>query len=350
MAALKVAVALSGGVDSAVSAALLINQGFDVSSVTLRLLPESNSAGEQARLIAEHLGIPHTLLDLSTEFESTVIEPFCRTYSSGLTPNPCVVCNRDIKFGALLDYARESGFEYLATGHYARLDSAGEKVRLRKGIDSTKDQSYFLYALGQHQISSVLLPLGGYLKRDVYRIAREAGLDRAVQPQESQDICFVPGGDYAALTARYAVASAGDIVGTRGQILGRHEGIFRYTLGQRQGLGISSTRRLYVLKIDAVQNRIVVGEREELYTSEISAHRLTWMAGEIPSSLQGIGVRVRSQAAEVPAEVGICGDTARIRLASPQWAVTPGQSVVFYRGDEVLGGGIIAGTQPEERS
>lgn len=338
------AVALSGGVDSAVTAALLIAQGFDVSAVTLRLLAEKSTADGHAQSICRHLGIPLTVLDLSTAFESAVIEPFCRAYSSGLTPNPCVICNRKIKFGHLLDHIRQAGMDYLATGHYARLDSSYGRIRLLKGIDSAKDQSYFLYALGQTQLTSLMFPLGGYVKSDTYRLAHELGLDSVVHPRESQDVCFVPGGDYGALAARYGLASAGDIVDARGNVLGRHEGIYRYTLGQRQGLGISSARRLYVLEIDAPRNRIVVGERDELYTNEIHAGNLTWIAGSIPANLRDTGVRVRSQAAEIPAKVVIWGDTARISLASPQWAVTPGQSVVFYHGDEVLGGGIIAVT------
>ncbi len=348
MASKKVAVALSGGVDSAVTAAILLNQGYDVSAVTLRLLPETMAVSEHPRLIARHLGISHTVLDLSAEFDSAVIEPFCRAYASGQTPNPCVVCNQEIKFGALLSYVQQSGYDYLATGHYARLDSAGGKVRLLKGIDQAKDQSYFLHALGQPQLSALLFPLGMYLKRDVYRMAQKAGLEGVVQSRESQDVCFVPGGDYSRLAARYSPAS-GDIVDARGHVLGRHEGIFRYTLGQRQGLGISSARRLYVLEIDAALNRIIVGEKEELFTNEISAHSLTWTAGEIPSDLTGISVRVRSQATETPVQAVICGENAHIRLASPQWAVTPGQSVVFYLGDEVLGGGIISATRPGER-
>jgi tRNA-specific 2-thiouridylase len=231
--------------------------------------------------------------------------------------------------------------DFLATGHYARLDSSHGQTKLLKGVDSAKDQSYFLYALGQAQLTSLMFPLGGYVKSETYRLARELGLDSVVHPRESQDVCFVPGGDYDTLAARYGLASAGDIVDTRGNVLGRHEGIYRYTLGQRQGLGISLARRLYVLEINAPLNRIVVGERDELYTNEICAGNLTWIAGGIPANLGDIRVRVRSQAAETPAEVVICGDTARIHLASPQWAVTPGQSVVFYRGDEVLGGGII---------
>ena len=342
----KVAVAISGGVDSAVTAAMLVEQGFDVSAVTLRLLPGTSSACEHAELIARHLGISHTILDLSAEFEDAVIKPFCRSYAAGLTPNPCVICNRKIKFGCLLDYIRQAGMDYLATGHYARLVLSDGQIRLLKGVDSAKDQSYFLYALSQPQLSSLMFPLGVYHKRDVYIKARGLGLDNLVQTHESQDICFIPGGNYTELVEKCGISSPGDIVDSNGRVLGRHAGIARYTVGQRQGLGISSQQRLYVLEIDAAQNCVIVGSHAELYSSEISVDNLTWPGGGPPVNLRDISVKVRSQAGQVPAEIILAGDTANIRLASPQWAVSPGQSAVFYRGDEVLVGGIITGAGP----
>jgi tRNA-specific 2-thiouridylase len=333
-------VAMSGGVDSAVAALLLKNQGYEVNGITFKVCSEDSSVADYAASVARHLGIKHEILDLSQLFNDLVIEPFCQCYAIGETPNPCIACNRYIKFGALLEYAVNSGADYLATGHYARIEFSEGTYYLKKGIDSNKDQSYFLYTLDQKQLKKVLFPLGTYYKKDIRVLARDIGLKDKIQPNESQDICFLATDNYASLVKKRAGSEPGVIVDTSGNVIGKHKGIIYYTIGQRQGLGITSSERLYILELDPKKNRIIAGKKEDLFCWNLVAGDLTWING-IPQNLQGLTARVRYRGLESPVDLDIKADQVEVNFLEPQWAVTPGQSIVFYDNDEVLGGGII---------
>ena len=344
----KVVVAMSGGVDSSVTAGILVEEGYEVAGVSLRLWecqreqPQNCSDHLGAKTVAGLLGIPHTLVDLRSEFASAVVRPFARSYLHGRTPNPCVACNRDFKLGALLEWAKAEGAEYVATGHYARLsrDRAGGGVSLFRGADRQKDQSYFLFALSQEQLAHTLFPLGDLVKAEVRRKARNLGLPVADRP-ESQDICF---GDYKALVESFAEEEeldGGEIVDRNGTVLGRHQGIHRLTVGQRKGLGLSASRPLYVLEIDEAGRRVIVGGKEELGCSGLTAGSVHWVEPqereEFPAEVQ---LRYRSQ--PVPCLVRVEADgTCEARFESVFPPVSPGQAAVFYRGDQVLGGGWI---------
>jgi tRNA-specific 2-thiouridylase len=341
MSSRHVVVAMSGGVDSSVTAGLLQAQGYRVSGVTMQLQSEHSVAIDYALSVARHLGIPHKVLDLSQIFNKQVVEPFCREYIIGLTPNPCITCNHYIKFGALLQYVLDNGADYLATGHYARIESGHEGYKLIKGVDVSKDQSYFLYTLDQSQLQHTLFPLGNYCKNETRQLAYQMGLDKLVREDESQDICFLPKGDYASLVAQWGNPQPGDILDTQGNVLGKHKGVIYYTIGQRQGLGVSSNERLYVLELDKVRNRIIVGGKEQLFSNRLIARDLTWVSGQTPHDWANVTARLRYKGIEILVDVKIIDEKAEVSFAQPQWAVTPGQSVVFYRGDEVLGGGII---------
>jgi tRNA-uridine 2-sulfurtransferase len=343
----KVAVAMSGGVDSSVAAALLVELGCDVQGVSLRMWegragPRVCSDHRGAKEIAAELGIPHTLIDLRGQFADTVIRPFAEDYLRGRTPNPCVACNRDFKFGMLLKWAKERQIDYVATGHYARIarhEDGGRNLLLR-GADRGKDQSYFLFALSQQQLAHTLFPLGEMQKSEVRALARRIKLPAAEHP-ESQDICF---GDYKALVESYArenELSGGDVVDRSGKVLGRHSGIHGVTIGQRKGIGISASRPLYVVDIEEESKRIVVGTKEELGCKGLVAGNINWIESfdeeEIPAEVQ---LRYRSPA--IPCVVRrTAGGTTEVRFAEDFPAVTPGQAAVFYHGDRLLGGGWI---------
>jgi len=343
MARRRIAVAMSGGVDSAVAAALLKEQGYDVFGVTLLLVPGSGEedAASTAK-IAQRLGIPHHIIDLRHLFQEKIIAPFCTEYRRGRTPNPCVACNYYVKFGALLAEA-----ENIATGHYARIKSDAAGYRLLKGVDSSKDQSYFLYRLGQEQLCRLLLPLGGLKKNRVKQIAENLGLAEIIKP-ESQDICFIPGGDYRTFIAEHIPSPPGDIIDSEGNILGKHRGLAHYTVGQRQGLGLSSTQPLYVIRLDAAENRLIVGRQQQLFASRLRVNNLNWVAGKAPKDMDGITAKVRYKSPEAAVRLEIDGDSAEAVFAQPQRAIAPGQSIVFYHGDEVLGGGIIESFESAE--
>jgi tRNA-uridine 2-sulfurtransferase len=312
----RVLVAMSGGVDSAVAALLLREQGDNVAGLTLKLHLGESEASERAAAIAEKLRIPHQVLDLRAAFSSQIIEPFCREYALGRTPNPCVRCNRLIKFGALLEFARQAGYDYLATGHYARAESSPSGFHLWRGTDKTKDQSYFLYSLGQAELKNILFPLGTYQKAGVKSMAVKMGIS-VFTGKESQNICFLQEDGYVQLiTALYKV-TPGDILDTRGRTLGHHKGLPYYTIGQRQGLKIASARPLYVLKLDAPRNSIIVGPREELYRQDITAAELSWVAGPSPISWEGVTAKVRYRSPEVAVTVKILDNVARIGFAQP---------------------------------
>ena len=304
-----------------------------------------------ARRVAEELGFPFYVLNLEKEFERDVVEPFIDSYLRGETPIPCVACNSRLKFASLDKLAASLGCDKVATGHYARVefDEASNRYRLLRGRDLQKDQSYFLWELTQEQLSRAMFPLGEMSKPDAREAARRAELAVA-EKKESQEICFVPDGDYSGFIDRYLKAEAqtnrlpvhGEIVSSQGQVLGAHTGIHRYTVGQRRGLGIAQPRPLYVLNIDAEQNRVVVGGEDELLASEFTAGGVNWIAYENPLGPVRAEVRVRYRHNAVPATITpLAGNQARVKFDEPQRAITPGQATVFYRNDEVVGGGWI---------
>jgi tRNA-specific 2-thiouridylase len=350
---MKIAVAMSGGVDSSVAAALLVKQGHEVIGVTMQLRPlESGTAldtaaadavSADARKVAEKLGIPHHVLDLRRVFKHTVIDYFCREYTAGGTPNPCVLCNRQIKFGALWEKARELGAEFLATGHYAAVTQNNGRFLLKKGSDLKKDQSYFLYRLTQEQLSRTLFPLAVLTKDKVKDLARELELPTAFRP-ESQEICFVPDNDYAGFLKEYyhAAVTPGPILDRSGNTLGEHRGIINYTIGQRKGLGIASPEPLYVTGIDAVNNTITAGTKGDIYAVELAAGDLNWIAYDPPDRPVKVAARVRYRHEDIEAVITPINEhEIYVKFSTPQMAVTPGQSVVFYEEDTVIGGGTI---------
>jgi len=351
---MKVAVALSGGVDSAVAAALLREEGYQVIGVTMRVWPPDGPAGgvaAGARRVADRLDIPHHVVDCRGVFAERVIAHFCREYDLGRTPNPCIRCNQFIKFGALRERARELGADFIATGHYARIekDAANGRYLVKKGSDRSKDQSYFLYALTQEQLKYSLFPLGGFNKERVRRIAEELGLPAASRP-ESRDICFIPDSDYPRFLKDYAGGATrpGPILDRRGNVLGEHKGLIFYTIGQRKGLGISAGEPLYVVAIDRERSAVIVGSREETYGSELTASELNWMANGKPRRPLRVKARIRYLHREAGATVIPSGeDRVQVVFEEPQMALTPGQAVVFYDGERVVGGGSIERVRSE---
>jgi len=333
----RVAVALSGGLDSSVAAALL-KDDYDIFGVTMRL--SGNESVNDACRVCRQLDIPCNVFNFESRFETEVIDYFIDEYSRGQTPNPCVVCNQKMKFGLLLDEAEKLGAEYLATGHYARIEKKGASYRLLKSVDRRKDQSYFLYRLGQEELKHIMFPLGTYRKDEVRRIATELGLPSASQ-RESQEVCFIPGDDYRSFLKQYIPDIPGDIVDTNGIVIGKHRGISRYTIGQRQGLGVASGERLFVIKIDAEANTVIVGPEETLYSHDLLASEVSFVSGKPPHGKIEVSARIRSRSPEVAGTLEQQGNLWSLKFNQPQRAVAPGQSVVFYRGDEVLGGGII---------
>ena len=345
-----VAVAMSGGVDSAAAALLLAEAGYDVWGVTLRLqsCPGAAEAAEReiasARETCRALGISHRVLDLRQRFREAVMDRFVSEYLAGRTPNPCIDCNREIKFGALLDWALDQGADFLSTGHYARVDRAGEggRWRLLRGRDRRKDQSYVLYQLTQRQLEHLLLPLGDYDKPAVRALAEDRGLASA-KKADSQDICFLPDGDYAAFLARSGAALVpGDFVDESGRVLGRHRGLPCYTPGQRKGLGVSAGEPVYVLRKEAEGNRIVLGPDSALYTMELTAERVNWLSVSPPEGVLQVTAKTRYTQREAAATAEVLPDgRLHVTFREPQRAVTAGQAVVLYAGEAVAGGGTI---------
>jgi tRNA-specific 2-thiouridylase len=343
----RVLVAMSGGVDSSFTAALLLQQGYPVEGVTMKLSPGVCCDIASAQSVCAHLSIPHRIVDMQREFEDRVVRGFIEEYRAGRTPNPCIRCNDVIKFQFLLAYARANGFELLATGHYARVDSdpASLRYRLRTGADADKDQSYFLYRLTQEQLAHVLFPLGGMFKRDVRRQAREMRLPAAERP-ESQDICFVPDNDYRAFLKEYApdVLRRGEIVMADGSVVGEHEGVAFYTVGQRRGLGVSAGGRLYVVRIEPQKNRVVLGQRGDLETTSLIVSDPRFLPFDRLEAPLSVGVKVRYRSVLQPATIRSAnGSRISVIFERPVAGVTPGQAAVFYDKDEVVGGGTIEG-------
>ena len=352
----RVVVAMSGGVDSSVAAALLVESGVEAIGVTLHLAGASSRCcsladADDARRVAERLGIPFYVANETERFRSEVTLAFADAYLAGLTPVPCVACNSRFKFHHLLARARVFGASAVATGHYARIDAdprTGE-LQLRAATDTAKDQSYFLYELGPAQLAAARFPLGELSKAQVREHARRLGLATAEKP-ESQEICFVPDGDYAAVVEQLRpdrLPGEGEIVDGAGRVLGRHAGIHRFTVGQRRGLGIASDRRLYVTQIDALRNRVVVGDAGALGARGARIGRASWVSGRVPAAPVRAQVRVRHRHAGAAATVEPQADGgARVVFDEPVAAVAPGQSAVFYAGEFVLGGGPIAEALP----
>ena len=347
----SVMVAMSGGVDSSTAALLLTRAGHQVSGVTVRMWrqdgPDTEAARASeasARQVCALLGIPFHVIDLRDAFYERVVAQFAAGYADGQTPNPCVLCNRHIKFGALLDWARDQGAAYLATGHYARRRHVDGRYQLLRGLDRGKDQAYFLYVLDQRALSHVLFPLGALAKREVRQIARQAGLGAAERP-ESQDICFVPDGDYRGFLTRYGAGTIqpGPIYDTTGKERGTHQGLPFYTVGQRKGLGIAAPEPLYVLQIDTMANSLIVGTAAELGHSRLIAQEPSFVSGQFPQEPLQVTARIRSRARQVPATVSPRDATSLwVDFDQPLRDITPGQAVVFYRDQVVLGGGTIS--------
>jgi tRNA-specific 2-thiouridylase len=374
---MKIAVAMSGGVDSSAAAAILKEQGHDLVGFTMQLWNQRrgisvDESGEplpsrccslddvyDARRVAEELGFPFYVLNLEKEFERDVVQPFVNSYLNGETPIPCVACNSRLKFASLDKLATSLGCEKVATGHYARVefDDATDRYRLLRGRDPNKDQSYFLWELAQEQLSRAMFPLGEMSKPDARNAARRNDLAVA-EKKESQEICFVPDGDYAGFIDRYLAAEnqthrlhgEGEIATSDGTIVGTHGGIHRYTVGQRRGIGIANARPLYVLAVEPTTNRVVVGSDDELLQDKFTAAGINWIALDSPTEPVRAEVRIRYRHTAAAATVTpLPNARAVVMFDEPQRAITPGQATVFYRGDEVLGGGWIVKTEGRKK-
>ena len=351
----KVIVAMSGGVDSSVAALLLKRQGYDVVGVTMRLwsVEDPNAPAlnkrccsvedvDDARRVCQVIGAPHYVMNFEREFQQHVVDYFVREYDRGRTPHPCLACNDRIKFDFLLRRAMFLGADYVATGHYARIRRDEDGYRLLTGADGSKDQSYVLFTLRQRELERLLLPVGEHPKSEVRELAAEAGLPVADKP-DSQEICFIPTGDYRKFVGERVKPRAGEMVSTSGEVLGEHPGIQFFTIGQRRRLGLQGNTGapMYVVEIDTDSNRVVLGREDDLLRRSFWASRVNFTAGENPSGPLAVDAKIRYKSGRSAASVVPHGDWAEISFDTPQRAVTPGQAVVFYRGEEVLGGGII---------
>jgi tRNA-specific 2-thiouridylase len=350
-----VAVAMSGGVDSSVTAALLLERGFSIFGIMLRLWSENDDNSNRccnpdavalARRVASTLSIPFYVLDARQPFYDSIVTQFIDGYTHNRTPNPCITCNRIIRWRFLLSHALSAGADFLATGHYARIvQNTHQSFELLKGMDASKDQSYVLYTLTQKQLSQTQLPLGEYTKPEVRQLAHTYKLPVADRP-DSQDLCFAGAdGDYRDFLIRHApqAQNPGEIIDQQGNVLGEHEGLAFYTLGQRKGLHISSHTPLYVLDKDIATNKLIVGSRDQSGVDQITVENVNWIVGEQPASLFDAQVKIRYRAHEVPAKVqGMPGNAMRIHFTKPVYDATPGQAAVLYNGDTCLGGGIIS--------
>ncbi len=340
----KAIVAMSGGVDSSVAALLTIKKGYDCAGIMMKTSPCAPDESGDARKVAAMLGMDFHYFDLSAEFENTVIRNFISEYERGATPNPCVVCNKHLKFEALFKKAQPLGFDTLVTGHYARIekDPSGRYL-LKKGVFAPKDQSYVLYNMTQEQLRRTLFPIGELTKEETRQIALESGFITSDKP-DSQDICFIPDGDYAAFIKNYTKKEypEGYFKDTRGNILGRHKGIINYTVGQRRGLGLALPEPLYVMRKDTADNFVILCKNEELFHRSVIVKDINWIAfDKAPESFRALA-KIRYNQKETPATIRLLEDnTARVEFDEPQRAPAAGQSAVFYDGDTVLGGGIL---------
>lgn len=359
----RVVVAMSGGVDSTTVAALLKKEGHDVIGITMQLLDYGDAEGGccsldqvvDARRAAAELGFPHYVVNFTEEFDKYVLVDYVDKYMSGKTPIPCVLCNKHVKFDLLLQKALDLGADYLATGHYARIekDPGSGRLSLKKAVDESKDQTYFLYTLSQKELGRLMFPLGGMTKDEVREIAKGFGLRQAEKP-DSTGVCFVPDGNYRDyLEARSAFAAGkGDIVSSGGEVLGTHRGVFSFTIGQRRGLGIATGRPMYVTRIEPGSNRVYVGDEGDLYRTKLIAEDITWVDNSHDDSklndILEVNAKVRYRHRESPAELRMWSPTEGVlEFRDPQRAITPGQAVVFYSRDRVLGGGWIKEVLPQ---
>jgi tRNA-uridine 2-sulfurtransferase len=353
---MRIVVAMSGGVDSSVAAALLARDGHEVIGLSMQLYDQRTSPDafgsccslddlQDARRVAAAVGFPHYIVNFEQKFQETVVRQFVSEYAAGRTPIPCVHCNADLKFATLVDRAMAFGAAWVATGHYARVrfDEDAGQFRLLRGVDADKDQSYFLFSLTQDQLAHAMFPVGHLTKREVRMQAEALGLSVAAKP-DSLEICFVPDGQTADFVEERLEAGArpGEIVDSSGKLVGRHRGVHRFTVGQRKGLGLSAGVPLYVLRLEPADARVVVGSRDELGQRTLTASSVNWIAGTTPVGPRRVTARIRHRHRDAPATLIADGPaTAHLRFDDPQIAVTPGQAVVFYDGEEVVGGGWI---------
>ena len=356
----RVLMAMSGGIDSTVSAMLLLEQGYELVGVTFRTydsIRESCLAKEkgccsidsimEAKRMCEKLGFEHHILDFRQTFKDEVICNFMDEYMAGRTPNPCVLCNSSIKWGKLLNMADEFGCSHIATGHYAQIQHEQDHWYLANAVDTHKDQTYFLWMLTEANLSRTLFPLGGFTKQEVRRMALERGFEKLSQKTESQEICFIPNNDYRQFLAEQVPdfdekCQSGDFVNTKGEKIGRHQGFPKYTVGQRKGLGVAFGSPKYVIAIKAATNTVVLGDREDLFSKTLRATACRFTAPDLLSNNNQILARIRYKSPASEAVVSVDGRVATLTFNDPVWGVTPGQSVVFYQNDRVIGGGIIA--------
>ena len=362
----KVVVAMSGGVDSSVAAALLKEQGYDVYGITMKLANWESTEGRtfggccgskdfyDARSVAQTLGIPHYSFDYVDHFKTNVIDYFKQSYMKAETPNPCIACNQHVKFDRLLSQAMALGADYLATGHYARIAKKGVRTQelgvsgdvytLKRAVDASKDQSYVLYHLGQDELSHLMFPLGDYSKTEIREMARKYNLRTADKP-DSQEICFVPNLDYKQFIEEQVPAAerpTGPIRHVNGKVLGQHRGLPFYTIGQREGLGIAVGRPLYVVSLEKESNTVVVGEKEDVLAPSAVIREISWVTGHPPLNLSELDLKIRYKHTGASADLELLSDgNVKAHLRTPQSAITPGQAAVFYDGDHVLGGGVI---------
>ncbi|HEY9692563.1 MAG TPA: tRNA 2-thiouridine(34) synthase MnmA [Oculatellaceae cyanobacterium] len=345
----KVVVGLSGGVDSSVAAAILHNQGYEVVGVTLWLMKGKGQCCSEgmvdAAYICEQLAIPHHIVDSRDLFQTNIVDYLVTGYEAGITPLPCSQCNKAVKFGPMVHYSqKELGIDKIATGHYARItyDTDRDRYQLRRAVDLSKDQSYFLYDLTQDLLAATIFPLGEQTKTETRRIAAEFNLKTAEKP-ESQDLCLIEKhGSMKGFLDQYITPQDGDIVDQNGKILGKHTGIHHYTIGQRKGLGIAAAEPLYVVGLDAVRNRVIVGDRTSSHQTECTVQRVNWVSIPEPTNPIRAEVQVRYRSQPVPVSV-IPLENSRVKLVfdEPQFCITPGQAAVWYNGDILLGGGIL---------
>ncbi len=352
----KALIAMSGGVDSSVAAFLMKKAGYECVGCTMKLYNNEDAGIDRgktccslddvvdARSVAYKMDMPFYVFNFTSDFKEKVIKKFVDSYLHGITPNPCIDCNRYMKFDKLYDRAQILECDYIVTGHYARIEFDGEKYLLKKAVDDTKDQSYVLYSLTQEQLARTLFPLGELQKSQTRKIAEENGFINADKP-DSQDICFVPDGDYAKVIEEQTGEKSvgGDFLDkSSGKVVGKHKGIIHYTLGQRKGLGIASTEPYFVCKIDVANNAVILGRSDDLFSTEVLAEDFNWISGEAPKTEIKCKAKIRYRQKEQPATVLPLGDDkVKIIFDDPQRAVTPGQAAVLYDGDTVLGGGVI---------
>ncbi len=349
----RVLVAMSGGVDSTVTALLLKEQGYECIGATMKLhnyktaQPDKVTCGgaddiEDARAVAEKLGMDYYVFDYSEKFDEAVIQYFVETYEKGWTPNPCIRCNEFLKFGLLYEKAQELGCDYIATGHYARIEERGGRFILKKGVDHERDQSYVLYSLTQDKLAHTLLPLGGLTKDKVRQLAADAGFTNASKP-DSQDICFIPDKDYVRFIEKYddQEFEPGNIVDREGNVVGRHKGAIGYTTGQRKGLGLALGYPAYVLDKSMEENTVIVGPNEALFHNGLLADRWNWVSVDGIEEPMKVEVRTRHHQVEAEGTLSVKGDEIKVSFDKPQRAITCGQTVVCYQGDEIIGGGQI---------